>query len=79
MLGNKENDFKSHSKISLDDLVPEDNFYRQLEECINLEFIHSFVQELYSNIGRPSINPILFFKLQLIAFFEGIRSERQLV
>jgi transposase len=79
MLGTKKKDFKIHAKISLDDLVPEDNFYRQLEECINLEFIRDLVQDLYSNIGRPSIDPIVFFKLQLIAFFEGFRSERQLM
>src|SRR5947199_1493616 len=29
--------------------------------------------------GRPSIDPIVFFKLQLVLFFEGIRSERQLM
>src|SRR5205823_2199520 len=29
--------------------------------------------------GRPSIDPIVFFKLQLIMFFEGIRSERRLI
>jgi transposase len=29
--------------------------------------------------GRPSIDPVVFFKLQLIMFFEGIRSERQLM
>ena len=29
--------------------------------------------------GRPSIDPVVFFKLQLILFFEGIRSERQLM
>jgi hypothetical protein len=29
--------------------------------------------------GRPSIDPIVFFKLQLVMFFEGIRSERQLM
>jgi transposase len=29
--------------------------------------------------GRPSIDPVVFFKLQLIMFFEGIRSERQLI
>jgi transposase len=28
---------------------------------------------------RPSIDPVVFFKLQLIAFFEGIRSERLLM
>jgi len=30
-------------------------------------------------MGRPSIDPVVFFKLQLIAFFEGIHSERQLM
>ena len=28
-------------------------------------------------MGRPSIDPVTFFKLHLIMFFEGIRSERQ--
>src|SRR5204863_6527421 len=29
--------------------------------------------------GRPSVDPVVFFKLQLILFFEGLRSERQLL
>ena len=29
--------------------------------------------------GRPRIDPVVFFKLQLIMFFEGIRSERKLI
>jgi len=37
------------------------------------------VQETYACKGRPSIDPIVFFKLQLVLFFEGIRSERQLM
>jgi len=37
------------------------------------------VQDCYAGIGRPSIDPVVFFKLQLIMFFEGIRSERQLI
>ena len=33
----------------------------------------------YAERGRPSIDPVVFFKLQLVMFFEGIRSERQLI
>ncbi|HEV2123220.1 MAG TPA: IS1182 family transposase, partial [Chloroflexota bacterium] len=33
----------------------------------------------YASIGRPRIDPIVFFKLQLIMFFEGLRSERRLI
>jgi transposase len=37
------------------------------------------VQETYAGKGRPSIDPVVFFKLQLVMFFEGMRSERQLM
>jgi transposase len=30
-------------------------------------------------MGRPSVDPVVLFKLRLIMSFEGIRSERQLV
>ncbi len=32
--------------------------------------------QAYAGSGRPSIDSIVFFKLQLVMFFEGIRSER---
>ena len=38
-----------------------------------------FVQETYAGGGRSSIDPVVFFKLQLVMFFEGLRSERQLI
>ena len=79
MLGYKARDFRLLTAVSLDDLVPDDNFYRQLEEHLDLGFIRDLVCELYSEMGRPSIDPVVFFKLQLIAFFEGIRSERRLM
>ena len=65
--------------ILLEAIVPEDNFYRQLESTLDLSFVRDLVQALYKPFGRPSIDPVVFFKLQLIMFFEGIRSERQLM
>ena len=41
--------------------------------------MREFVQETYAGGGRPSIDPIVFFKLQLVMFFENIRSERLLM
>ena len=79
MLGHKSRVFKLHPEVCLDDLVPQDNFYRQVDGCLDLEFVRDLVHGLYSEIGRPSIDPVVFFKLQLIAFIEGIRSERQLM
>ncbi len=65
--------------VSLDDLVPRRHFYRHLEAKLDLSFVREWVQELYAGRGRPSIDPVVFFKLQLIMFFEGIRSERKLI
>ena len=79
MLKVKERSFKT-CLVSLDNLVPKDNFYRQVEAKLDLSFVRELVQECYSShMGRPSIDPVVFFKLQLIMFFEGIRSERQLM
>jgi transposase len=44
-----------------------------------LSFVREWVTELYAERGRPSIDPVIYFKLQLVMFFEGLRSERQLI
>jgi transposase len=64
---------------SLDALVPADHFYRHLERTLDLSFVREFAQDRYAAGGRPSIDPVVFFKLQLILFFDGLRSERQLI
>lgn len=65
--------------ISLESLVPADHFYRHLDASLDLTFVRAWVEELYKAGGRPSIDPVVFFKLQLIMFFEGLRSERRLM
>jgi transposase len=65
--------------VSLEDLVPADNFYRFLDAKLDLSFVRTWVQDCYAERGRPSIDPVVFFKLQLILFFEGLRSERTLM
>ncbi len=65
--------------VSLEALVPRDNFYRHLEAKLDLGFVREWVRELYADRGRPSVDPVVFFKLQLVMFFEGLRSERKLI
>ena len=65
--------------VSLEELVPPRNFYRHLEAKLNLSFVREWTREPYADRGRPGIDPVVFFKLQLVMFFEGIRSERQLI
>src|SRR5215211_6211803 len=79
MMGQKDRSFAALPPVTLDDLVPPDHFYCHLERALDLSFVRDLVRDAYADIGRPSIDPVVFFKLQLIMFFEGIRSERQLM
>jgi transposase len=65
--------------VSLEDLVPANNFYRHLETKLDLGFVRDWTSDLCAERGRPSSDPVVFFKLQLVMFFEGTRSERKLV
>jgi transposase len=78
MMGVKARVFQPMVTVSLEDLVPADHFYRHVERTLDMSFVRDLVRHLYAPTGRPSIDPVVFFKLQLVMFFEGIRSERQL-
>src|SRR5215213_2136631 len=80
MMGIKERRFDPLPRdVSLEDLVPAYDLYRRLEELVDLSFVRDLVVDRYAAVGRPSVDPVVFFKLQLILFFEGLRSERQLM
>ena len=79
MMGTKERTFAPIAAVSLDALVPADHFYRHLAGTLDLSFVRDLVHDTYAAHGRPSIDPEVFFKLQLVMFFEDIRSERLLM
>src|SRR5215204_6100295 len=79
MMGTKLRTFAPLCNRSLENLVPAGNFYRHLEAKLDLGFVRDLVRGTYKECGRPSVDPRVFFKLQLVMFFEGIRSERELV
>ena len=65
--------------VSLEALVPKDNFYRRLEKRLDLSFVRRLVSPLNAKGGRPSIDPEVFIRLQLTMFCEGLRGERELM
>src|SRR5215207_7647341 len=79
MMGKKIRNFAPLPNLSLEELVPKDNFYRRLDRKLDLSFVRDLVEDCYASSGRPSVDPVVFFRLQLVMFFEGIRSERQLM
>jgi transposase len=80
MMGKKIRDFAAlPTNLSLEELVPEENFYRRLDRRLDLSFVRDLVEDRYACSGRPSVDPVVFFRLQLVMFFEDIRSERRLM
>jgi transposase len=80
MMGIKVREFRPLPyDTSLEELVPTDNFYRDVDKRLDLSFVREMVAPLYARGGRPSVDPVVFFKLQLVMFFEDLRSERQLM
>jgi transposase len=65
--------------ISLEAAVPQSHFYRHLHRVLDLSFVRDLVADCSAAGGRPSVDPVVYFKLQLVMFFEDIRSERQLM
>jgi transposase len=79
MMGTKIRNFAPLADLSLEELVPKDNFYRRLDATLDLSFIRDLVRDCYASSGRPSVDPVVFFRLQLVMFFEDVRSERRLM
>jgi transposase len=65
MMGTKVRTFAQlPDDLSLEDLVRKDHFYRRLDARLDLSFVRELVAPLYATGGRPSVDPVVFFKLQ---------------
>lgn len=58
---NFKNDYIIFNKLN--DLVPQDHLVRKLDNFIDFTFIEDLAKDLYSPFGRPSIPPVVLFKL----------------
>ena len=81
MLNEKsEDNRKQISFCCMDDLVPKDHILRKIEKAIDFSFIYDLVKDKYSeDTGRPSIDPVVLFKIVFIQYLFGIRSMRQTI
>lgn len=79
MQGRKTFEEKLFTHFQLSDRVPTDNFYRKLNERLDLHFIYKLTTRYYGREGQESIDPIVFFKLMLIGYFENLSSDRRII
>ena len=71
--------FKNDNIImrTIEELVPKEHLVRKMENCMNFTFIEDEVKDLYSEYGRPSIPPVVLFKMLILNKTFGINSMRR--
>lgn len=78
MQGKKVTESKLFYTLSVDQLVPHDHPVRKISKELDLSFLYEETREYYSHEGKPSIDPVVLFKMYVLGYFFGIPSERQL-
>jgi transposase len=79
MQGRKEYNPKMIYQLYLDELVPRDNYYRQLDSALDLRFLYKATDGYYGVEGQESIDPVVFFKKCLVGYLNNINSDRKLI
>ena len=65
--------------VDIESLIPETNLLRKIERMVSFDFIYDLLAPYYPATGRPSVDPVSMFKMLLIGYLYGIKSERRLV
>ncbi len=67
-------------EFRLDDMIPKGHLLRRINVFVTsvLGDLHEQLGPIYSDIGRPSIDPELLIRMLIIGYCFGIRSERKL-
>lgn len=79
MQGRQEIQPKMYYQVTLQQLVPKDNFYRKLGESLDLCFLYKATSKYYGREGQESIDPVVFFKILLVGYLNNISSDRRLI
>jgi transposase len=79
MQGRKTFTPKMLYSISLQEMVPKNNFYRRLLSLIDFHWIYKETAPYYGSEGQESIDPVVFFKILLVGYINNIASDRKLI
>ena len=79
MQGKKTFEPKIFYELSLDALVPQDDFYRMIGREIDFSFLYRKTSRYYGDCGQESIDPTVFFKILLVGYLNNLSSDRALM
>lgn len=78
MLTKEGNRVAQVEMFSVEEFVPHDHLLRKIDRVVDFTYIYSIVEDLYcKDNGRPSIDPVVLFKMVLIQHIYGIPSLRK--
>ncbi len=78
MQGKKHLQPKILYTVTLEQLVPADNFYRRLNKELNFHWLYAVTKKYYGEEGQESIDPVVFFKMCMVGYINNIGSDRKL-
>ena len=65
--------------LDIEELIPGNHLLRQINQLVSFDFIYDLAAPYYPANGRPSVDPVSMFKMLLVGYLYGIKSERRLV
>lgn len=68
MLTKREKRKYQYEMVNLEEMIPKDHFLRVIENKFEWNFIYEEVEKQYSIYGRPSIDPVVLFKIHILKF-----------
>src|ERR1700726_4353120 len=79
MMGRRENgQGQFFYSFDLDEVVPPDHLVRQIDDLLDLSWVHKELAPYYSRTGRPSIDPVMMIRMLIVGYVFALRSERRL-
>ena len=70
---------RTRTVIDLESFIPKDHFLRRVDHTLEMSFLRDATAVCYaSGLGRPSIDPEVFFRMLLVAYLYDITSDRSL-
>lgn len=79
MQGRKTFEPKIFYELSLEGLVPQDDFYRKISQEVPFSFLYKSTSHYYGRCGQDSIDPVVFFKILLVGYLNNLNSDRALL
>ena len=65
--------------VDVEMMIPQNHLLRKIDRMVRFEFIYELLAPYYPSNGRPSVDPVSMFKMLLVGYLYGIKSERRLV